>query len=175
MTNIIICGFHASGKTTVGESLALLQNKKFVDTDVWIQKYYQSKNSCRCNCREIYLKHGENYFRNLEQKAVLSLRNIENSIISLGGGTLAIESNRKIIRELGYIVHLNTNNAIIQERMHINGTPLFLLNNNFDSIFSERNTVFQEIANLSISISNETSYLIAQKINQHFRGATNGK
>ena len=38
MNNIVLIGFMAVGKTTVGKSLSYLMHYQFVDTDMYIEK-----------------------------------------------------------------------------------------------------------------------------------------
>ena len=66
--NIILTGMMGSGKTTVGKELdKVLEEFDYVDIDNEIEKSTQKKIS------EIFLKHGEPFFRMLEQHSSLLL------------------------------------------------------------------------------------------------------
>ncbi len=56
-----------SGKTTIGKQVAKLLNYSFVDTDSLIEE------KMKMSIEEIFIKHGENYFRKIEQEIVNEL------------------------------------------------------------------------------------------------------
>ena len=77
---IFIVGLMGSGKTSVGKILAKKIGRQFFDTD---QEIIRNEN---LNISQIFDKHGENYFRELEYKVLTKLKNNSESIISTGGG-----------------------------------------------------------------------------------------
>lgn len=99
--NIILTGLRGSGKSTIGKLLGKKLGFKFLDLDKEIEK---SENS---TIREIYEKYGWEYFRKKEKNTVKKLANLENTIISLGGGTIVDPENQKILKKLGTIVYLD--------------------------------------------------------------------
>jgi shikimate kinase len=89
---IVILGFMACGKTTVGEELARKLNCGFVDLDSFI-----SSREGR-SVADIITRDGEVAFRELE---TLALRDVLHSqqvhVIALGGGTWAMPANRTMV------------------------------------------------------------------------------
>lgn len=78
---IYIIGFMGAGKTTVGKRLAKKIKFTFIDTDVYIEKKQNKTIKC------IFEENGEEYFRNLEKKAIKEIQNLNgNFVISTGGG-----------------------------------------------------------------------------------------
>ena len=89
------------GKTTIGMQLAKkLPEYKFVDIDQEIEKSTQKKIS------EIFLKHGEPFFRMLEAKKIKYFCKYDKQIISLGGGAFEDEENRKLLMSSGKVIYL---------------------------------------------------------------------
>ncbi|MGL4348359.1 MAG: shikimate kinase [Chlamydiales bacterium] len=89
--NIILFGLPRSGKTTIGQKLAVNLSLSFIDTDRIIEKLYQKRFKSPYSCREIYQKFGEKKFRILESEAIFSLQNQSNTVIALGGGLFVMQ------------------------------------------------------------------------------------
>ena len=78
--NIVLIGFMASGKTTLGEILAGKLGLGFIDTDNYIEE---------CAGRsipEIFEKEGEEGFREYEWETAQDLRFTDGLVIAAGGG-----------------------------------------------------------------------------------------
>ena len=99
-TNIILCGFMASGKTSVAKALSKELAYPYIDTDELIVK--ESKMSIP----EIFDKYGEDYFRDLEFDTANKLKDFNNTIISTGGGMLTFDRNVEVLKEVGTIIHI---------------------------------------------------------------------
>ncbi|MFA7685739.1 MAG: shikimate kinase [Candidatus Gracilibacteria bacterium] len=98
--NIILTGLRGSGKSRIGKLLSSQLNFHLIDLDKEIER------SENLTIKEIYEKHGWQYFREKEKGAVKKLETTDNAIISLGGGTIIDPENQKILKELGTIVYL---------------------------------------------------------------------
>lgn len=112
MKNIVLTGFMASGKTTVGMAVAKKLNLMFYDTDKIIEEQEGKTIS------EIFEEFGEKYFRDLENKLAINLKNIENAVIATGGGFVINPQNIELMRQNGVIVNLKTTPEIIESRMN---------------------------------------------------------
>lgn len=89
---IVILGFMACGKTTVGAELARQLNCGFVDLDTFITERE------RRSPAEIIEQDGESTFREVETLALPDvLSNRDPKVIALGGGTWSIPANRTLI------------------------------------------------------------------------------
>ena len=90
--NIFFIGYMASGKTTIGKSLAKKIGFEFIDLDQYIE------NKEDMSVSEIFATKGEIYFRKKETKYLIELIDKdEKSIISLGGGTPCYGNNLELI------------------------------------------------------------------------------
>jgi shikimate kinase len=89
---IVILGFMACGKTTVGEALARQLNCGFVDLDSFIKSREGRAPA------EIITQDGQAAFRELETLALRDvLQDRQAHAIALGGGTWMIAANRTMV------------------------------------------------------------------------------
>lgn len=99
--NIILIGYMASGKTTVGKALSKLTGWNFIDCDNIIAEREGS------SCADIIRTKGETYFRNLERQILSSLSATPSMIIATGGGMPCYQDNMELINQMGisYFLH----------------------------------------------------------------------
>ena len=89
---IVILGFMACGKTTVGQALARKLDAKFIDLDSQI-----TENEGRSPA-QIIEANSEAAFREIETLALRDvLQNRDAGVIALGGGTWTIPANRTLV------------------------------------------------------------------------------
>ena len=77
---IVLVGLPGAGKSTVGPILAVKLGWRFVDLDVEIE------NASGLQIAEIFLKHGEAGFREIERELTLRLASETRLILAPGGG-----------------------------------------------------------------------------------------
>lgn len=100
---LALCGFMACGKTTFGRAVAAELGVPFVDLDEEIARRSGQ------TAAEIFEKQGEAAFRAVEREALLTVLYRErDAILALGGGTLLLPENRKLIRTKCRVVWLDT-------------------------------------------------------------------
>lgn len=98
--NIVLIGMPGCGKTTVGERLAALCGKGFVDTDALIvQKAGRS-------IPEIFTTGGEDAFRAIEHEVICEVGMGHGQIIATGGGAVTRPENQYPLAQNGHIVWL---------------------------------------------------------------------
>ncbi len=100
MTNLVLVGMPGSGKTTVGQELARLSGKPFVDLDGEIVKRAGKP------IPEIFASEGEGAFRDLEAQVLAETCAKSGQIIATGGGAVLREENRTAMRRTGRIYRL---------------------------------------------------------------------
>jgi shikimate kinase len=89
---IILLGYMASGKSTIGKVVSKKLNINFIDLDDYISE--QEKMSVP----EIFKMKGEIYFRRIENTYLKEILNSEgNFVLSLGGGTPCYANNMEEI------------------------------------------------------------------------------
>ena len=100
-SNVYLVGLMGSGKTSIGKILAKRMGMNFIDLDDEIVKDQQ------CSISEIFDRFGEEKFRHLENRKLLSTLEIDNCVISTGGGIIMDQDNIKIMVKNGSIIHLD--------------------------------------------------------------------
>ena len=89
---IVLLGYMASGKSTIGREISKKLDMKFIDLDDYISKREKTSIS------EIFKVKGEIYFRRIENLYLSEILNSKDSfILSLGGGTPCYSNNMELI------------------------------------------------------------------------------
>jgi shikimate kinase len=139
--NIILVGFKASGKSTIGKLLAELAGYRFVDTDSLIEAFFHKKNHLSISCREIFELKGEKYFRDLETEVLRQLKGLNNAVLSTGGGTALKEENQLLLQGLGFCVFLDVPLNVLKKRLENESSPLFV-GKTVEELYKERYPIY---------------------------------
>ena len=118
---IFLTGFMGSGKSTIGPILANTLGFDFIDIDKEIESITQKK------IVEIFLNNQEKYFRQLENEILKNIINLNNYIVSLGGGTLLNPNNLKLVLSNGILIYLRTDLDNLYRRLRFKSDRPLLL------------------------------------------------
>lgn len=110
-SNIALIGFMGTGKSTVSKYLRGMLAMKEADTDSMVVQEQQME------IKDIFAQYGEEYFRDCESNAVISLQNCRRTIISCGGGAVIRDENVKNLKKSSRIVLLTASPETILERV----------------------------------------------------------
>lgn len=147
--NLLLFGFKASGKTHFGTLLAMKMHRPFIDTDNLILELYNKEKGKHRKMREIYIELGENGFRALETRVLHLLKNVQDSIIALGGGTVMNRENREFLLSVGALVFLKTSPEKLKERIFREELPPFFDSKDPEGSFyrmvQEREPIYRSI------------------------------
>ena len=102
MLRILLIGFMAAGKTTLGKALAKELGLQFIDLDHYIECRYHSTVS------QLFADRGEEAFRQIERNMLHEVADFEDVIIACGGGTPCFFDNMEYMNAHGTTVWLNT-------------------------------------------------------------------
>ena len=138
--NIIFIGFKNCGKTTVGQTLAKKVHCQFLDTDLLLQNLYNIENNTDFSVPEIYRQEGEVEFRNWEARVITSLQEIDNTIISTGGGIVLHPDNIPTLKKMGKVVYLQVSSEELLKRQKMTRVPSFLAEQNPQDSFMQMYT-----------------------------------
>ncbi len=111
-TKIVLVGYRATGKSTIARALAERWKIGWIDLDVAIEEY------AHMTIAEIFAKHGEAHFRDIEAQVVEDVLNRgEPMVVATGGGAPLRDSSRKLMKERGVVVWLAASVDTIAKRM----------------------------------------------------------
>jgi shikimate kinase len=118
---IFLSGFMASGKSAVGHELAIRLGVSFLDLDELVEA------RVGLSVGEIFAQQGEVGFREFEAEALAELTALKSGVVALGGGTVVSDANRRMLRQAGCLVWLNTPRSTILVRLAAAGgdRPLY--------------------------------------------------
>lgn len=134
-----------SGKTTVGNILAKKLNLEVVEMDELIMQ-----RSNRNNISEIFLLDGEEHFRDLETKVIRKISELDDIIISTGGGIVMKARNKKFLKK-GTIIFLKTTFGTLEKRLKDdNSRPLFKDKVKAKKLFDLRQNLYKKWADHTI-------------------------
>ncbi len=143
--NIVLIGMPGCGKTTIGRSISHKLNKKFIDVDEYIECKYNK------SIPQIFKEKGEEYFRNIELKAVKEISNKEDIIISTGGGVIKNKQNIINLKQNGVVIFIDRKIEDIVSDVDISSRPL-LKNGTaeIEKIFSNRYDLYRKYADFLV-------------------------
>lgn len=109
--NIILVGFMACGKTTVGRLLAEKIGYTFADTDALIEA------QAGMSIPDIFAALGEGHFRKYEADVCQLLLKHKGTVVSTGGGIVINANNRTLLRKAGKVIYLTVTPEQVMERV----------------------------------------------------------
>lgn len=135
--SFFLCGFMASGKSTIGKRVAKILERPFKDLDEEIVAK-EGK-----SIKSIFDEEGEAYFREKEWETLLNLTRTFKGVISLGGGAL---HNQQVVDHLklhGILIYMKLPIESIVDRVLKNTSRPIVLNE--QGKLKSRETLFTEL------------------------------
>jgi shikimate kinase len=134
--HIFLYGPPASGKSTIGKTLAENLNLTFVDLDDRI------KQTSGTELPKLMVERGESGFRDLEAAELEKLMTESDSVVALGGGTLLRNKNRVYAESCGPIFYLDADIQTLLDHLAGDNTSRPLLagdtTNNLKNLLTNR-------------------------------------
>ncbi|MAZ38678.1 MAG: shikimate kinase AroK [Legionellales bacterium] len=170
--NIFLIGAMGAGKTTIGKQLAQELGREFMDTDLVIES------RTGVSLAWIFDVEGEQGFREREQKIIDELTQKSNIVLATGGGSVILAENRSNLSARGVVVYLKTTLEEQLARMEKDKKRPLLLGvddkaETLKELASERNTLYEEIADFVFRTDESSVKVIVDKIIQHLRSPAN--
>ena len=133
--NVMLIGMPGSGKSTVGAALAESLGRKLVDVDERIVEL------AGCSIPEIFLKDGEEGFRQIEHQALCEVSKESGLVIATGGGVVTRRENLDPMRQNSLIVWLLRDLSLLPK----DGRPLSQANS-LTEMFKVREPLYRAAA-----------------------------
>lgn len=129
--NIYFIGFMGTGKSTISRYMSTITGYQEIDADQEIAKQENMR------IPEIFEKHGEEYFRNLETEFLRGMQKKTHYIVSCGGGMVLRKENVELMKENGVIVLLTATPETVLKRVE-NGKERPILNGHMNVEYIEQ-------------------------------------
>ncbi|MGB4858477.1 MAG: shikimate kinase [Dokdonella sp.] len=110
-SNLILVGPMGAGKTTIGRQLAEQLVMPFVDLD------HEIEQRTGASVALIFEVEGEAAFRQRESQMLQQLLERHGILLATGGGAVLSQDNRKLMRERGFVLWLDTSVAVQLDRL----------------------------------------------------------
>jgi shikimate kinase len=116
---LALVGYRGTGKSTVGRIVARRLNRPFLDADLEVEARVGRSIS------EIFAESGEPLFRDWEERTLAEVADrFPGAVIATGGGAVLRESNRRRIRDFGFVVWLTADPDELARRLELDRRPL---------------------------------------------------
>lgn len=109
--NIILTGFMATGKSSVGKELAARLGYEFVDLDPLIEA------EAKMPIAQIFATQGEDRFRAMERRMVEQAARRDACVIATGGGAIVNPRNLEALKRSGVVIALTAKPETILARV----------------------------------------------------------
>ena len=118
MKNLVLIGLSGCGKSTLGRRLSKALRMPLLDTDAMIEA------AAGCSIADIFAKHGEAYFRDLESEACRAAALQSGVIIATGGGMVLREENMEALASSGMLFFIDRHPSRILRTASLGDRPL---------------------------------------------------
>ena len=144
-SNIILIGYMGAGKTSIAKELSYKLNMNFIDTDELIENVEGQL------IADIFEQFGEETFRRTEYSVLNKLKNVENTVISLGGASIFHRDIFKILKLNSTVIWIYTDISSILQRVNLSNRPLYKNPEEFLALFETRKDDYFRGSDLVIS------------------------
>ncbi len=167
-TKIVLTGYRATGKTSLGRILADRLLFSFIDTDLEIEKQQGS------SINEIVAKKGWAFFRTLERNYLSSLVKRENLVIAPGGGAIMHKEVWADLMKTSLIIWLQADIHTISKRLSadsLSASQRPALTENSDmikeiaTVLAERDPLYRKGAHHAVNTEKPIEQIIEEILN----------
>ncbi len=164
--HVILIGYRGSGKTVVGRLLAGELSRPHVDTDLLIEDREGR------TIAAIFEQDGEPYFRKIESEVIDGLAPDTPVVISMGGGAVISEHNRKRLKGLGVVVWLRAapeelyRRVVADRKSAVSRPPLIPADalTEVRMLLAQRGGWYEELADVEIDTTGKSPVEVTQMI-----------
>lgn len=162
MTWLALAGFMGTGKSRIGWELSRRLQLTFVDTDRVIERVSLMR------IADIFETYGERVFRDYETEVVKRCVKLDEVIISTGGGTIAREENRELLKARGPVVVLTASPETVYKRTRRHRRPLLEQGDDpltrIRELMAARAEAYRAAADITVSTDGRDSHDVVEEI-----------
>jgi len=162
--NVYLIGPMGSGKTTIGQRLAVILGLEFMDCDHELEEHTGASVGL------IFDVEGEEGFRKRETEMLRKLTARNRVLVATGGGTVLGDENRKLLRETGLVIYLKTTvKQQIRRLMRDKTRPLLQSGDREEKLTrlaEERNHLYEELADIVFPSQNRGLEAAARSLSE---------
>ena len=151
MENTVLIGMPGCGKTTVGQALATMQGKRFLDADAVLEERVGRK------ITDIIPTDGEEAFRQMETDTLAELGKQSGLVIATGGGCVTRERNYPLLHQNGTILWLTRE----LDKLPTHGRPLSQTGK-LQQMYAVREPMYRRFADAVVSNDGTLEETMAQ-------------
>lgn len=160
--NLILSGMPRCGKSTLGKAVAEKLGHTYIDIDHEMERIHGLPT------RQLYTQVGETAFRRKEHQVIAKLAPLTPSVIVLGGGSLLLTENIRILKTIGTLIYLKISYQLLLER--IQHDPLTFMKdipNDLEVLMRKRCPIYESAADHifevpKLPIENQAAQLIKE-------------
>lgn len=158
---LAIVGYMGSGKSTIGRAVARELGWDFVDLD------HDVEHRAGRSIPDIFASSGEEFFRDLEHRALLdALDGASERVVACGGGIVVRPENRERLGDVA-TVFLEEDLGVLFDRTRGAGRPLrSARREEFEQRYAERLPAYLKVADLRVNINGKSRKQIVQEISR---------
>ncbi|MEQ8288265.1 MAG: shikimate kinase AroK [Gammaproteobacteria bacterium] len=160
--NIIFIGPMGAGKTTIGRLVAKRLDKDFYDSD------HEIESRTGADIPWIFEIEGEEGFRKRETTIITELCELENIVLSTGGGVILSQDNCKQLKDNGIVIYLKSSAEKLLKRIQTDKRrPLLQTDDKLGrirDILKEREPMYESLADEIIMTDRQTVNQIVKQI-----------
>lgn len=171
---VILTGYRATGKSSVGKKLAARLAVEFLDTDSVIEKRQG------CSIRKMVEEHGWDFFRTQEKHLLEELVAKKNVVIATGGGAILHQDIWQRLKNTGLTVWLTADLQTICKRLAADASTEDLrpsltgqdIQKEITTVLAEREPLYRKGSHLAINTSENTITAIVTTIEDALSNAS---
>lgn len=160
--NLILVGPMGAGKSSLGRRIAGRFGLRFVDLDDEIERRTGASVATIFDCE------GESGFRAREHAALAACLEREGQVVATGGGAVLDARNRELMRERGFVVHLQVAvPAQLRRLARDRSRPLLQCDDReatLQRLAGERAPLYREVADLEFDTADDTAAVASARL-----------
>ena len=157
--NIVLIGFMGTGKSSIAPLLANKLKMESIEMDDLIEK------KAGKNIETIFKENGEPAFREYEIAVAKDIKDIDNKVISTGGGVILNKIILDYLKTNAKIVGLFASFPTILDRISTNiPRPLFQDKDEAKKLYDFRKPLYESFADIKVNTDNKSIAELSQEI-----------